>query len=298
MRHNMLENQLNSLLATAELARVASRLKQLAMPSIRLRANRVSEAELPLGASKLGGLPDLSPGQEWPIWRGIPLAFIAQINLAEMHAFDVMKKLPSSRFLYFFYDAEHTPVGYDPAWRGGWRVLYEETASANLQRRPVPLALRNKQSMWLPEEQHYMACTLTFSVEMTLPPSDSLLLDALHLSRQEVSVYDKALMTIRTEDRQPIHRLLGYPDTLQGDMQVECQLVSSGLNLGDGKEYFSERARALRHGAEAWQLLLQLDTDPEPQMVWGIEGRSYYWIRRDALQERQFEDAWFVMQWT
>lgn len=42
-------------------------------------------AEVPLGSSRVGGLPDLPKGAEWPTGPGgMPYAFIAQINLAEL----------------------------------------------------------------------------------------------------------------------------------------------------------------------------------------------------------------------
>jgi uncharacterized protein YwqG len=293
----MLSEDISTLLRATELSRVAEELEFLVMPSIRLKATRISENDLHLGTSKLGGLPDLPPHLQWPTWKGTPLAFIAQINLAEVHAFDSEEMLPASGILYFFYDAEHVPVGYDPAWRGGWRVLYEDQKPLLLNRVPVPAALLETKSLWLPEEQHYTACKLAFSVEATLPPDDSLSLTALQLSKKEQNAYEELLRALNKKHHEPIHRLLGYPDALQGDMQVECQLVSSGLNLGNGKEYFSEQGKLLRSGVQAWQLLLQIDTDPAPQMVWGIEGRIYYWIRREALQARSFEDTWFIMQW-
>lgn len=47
-----------------------------------------------------------------------------------------------------------------------------------------------------------------------------------------------------------------------------------------------------------WQLLLQLDTDPGAEMLWGIEGRCYYWIQIETLKKSYFENVWFIMQWT
>jgi uncharacterized protein YwqG len=81
-------------------------------------------------------------------------------------------------------------------------------------------------------------------------------------------------------------------------MQVESQLVSHGLYLGDGWPKDNARVEQLLPGTQDWQLLLQLDTDYEAKMVWGVEGRCYYWIQTKALQERQFENTWFIMQWT
>jgi hypothetical protein len=45
----------------------------------------VSDA-LPLGASRLGGYPDMPPDMDWPSFDGEGLTFLAQVNLAEVRA--------------------------------------------------------------------------------------------------------------------------------------------------------------------------------------------------------------------
>ncbi|MEO6889539.1 MAG: YwqG family protein [Ktedonobacteraceae bacterium] len=293
-----MSSDITSLLQDAKLTRIASQIEQLPLPSIRLKSRRVQEASLPLGVSKIGGLPDLPPDPLWPIWHDTPLAFIAQINFAEIQAMYGVQDLPEAGICYFFYDADHGPIGYDPHLRGGWRVFYYGGIPMYLRRVPAPTALREKKLTWLPEEQHYQACALTFSTEMTLPPCDSSPIDALRLSAQERASYQDVLEKMEKRASGPLHRLLGHPDALQGDMQTECQLVSHGLYFGNGWPDEKERVEQLLKGAQDWQLLLQLDTDPEAEMLWGIEGRCYYWIQTQALQARNFENVWFIMQWT
>lgn len=286
------------LLNTYGLQRVAERLEQLILPSIRIRTQRVHEELLSLGASKFGGLPDLPPEIAWPSWKSIPMAFLAQINLKETQTLDTMKVLPSSGMLYFFYDAYHQPVGYDPTMRGGWCVFYYDGPCSSLQRLPIPSLLLEKPSLWLPKEQHYTACAVTFSLEPTFPPNYTVALEALSLSDEEQEGYSTFLRLGKEDVQEPIHRLLGHPDALQGDMQVESQLVSHGLYAGDGTAYVSPRAEQLKKGVQNWRLLLQLDTDDKASMLWGIEGRIYYWIEVDALRTRHFEQSWMIMQWT
>jgi len=289
-------DDLHTLFHNEGLARVADQLGQLAQPSIRMASQARGESAFALGTSKLGGLPDLSEGMAWPTWKESPLAFIAQINLSEVYAFDVAGLLPAAGLLSFFYDADHVPVGYDPAWRGGWRVLYGK--GSRLQRVSVPAALLAKESTWLPPGQQYAECALRFSLEATLPPADSTSIESLHLSNQEREAYWRVLTTLEQRTPGPRHRLLGHPDALQGDMQIESQLASHGLYLGNGWPKESARVEQLLRGTQDWQLLLQLDTDPVTEMLWGIEGRCYYWIQTQALQKQQFENVWFIMQWT
>ena len=85
-------------------------------------------------------------------------------------------------------------------------------------------------------------------------------------------------------------RLLGYPDTIQDDMRSECQLAANGLTGDD------PRAAEVAKGANAWRLLFQLDSEPGARMRWGDAGMLYFWIERDALAAKRFENVWMVLQ--
>lgn len=291
-------DDITMLLRNEGLGGVADQLEKLAQPSIRLINTAIEECSLDLGASKLGGLPDLPKELAWPTWKDIPLAFVAQINLAEVPTLDEANLLPASGILSFFYDADHVPVGFDPALRGGWRVLYGNGDRSRLRRVPVPAALLAKEPTWMPNGQQYVPCALTFAREMTLPPADSTDIEVLQFSSQERDAYWKVLSALEQRIPGSMHRLLGHPDALQGDMQVESQLVSHGLSLGNGWPDDRTRMEQLRNGVQDWRLLFQLDSDPNAEMLWGIEGRCYYWIQTDALRMHQFENVWFIMQWT
>jgi len=47
---------------------------------------------------------------------------------------------------------------------------------------------------------------------------------------------------------------------------------------------------------EDWVLLMQIDSDDRISMTWGDSGMLYVWIRRDDLRARQFDRAWVVLQ--
>src|SRR6186713_1234987 len=77
----------------------AEALAAFTQPSLRLHPTPCELASLPLGASRFGGAPDVPADFDWP-GAGEPLAFVAQINLAELPA----SELPSVGWLVFFYD--------------------------------------------------------------------------------------------------------------------------------------------------------------------------------------------------
>jgi uncharacterized protein YwqG len=177
-------------------------------------------------------------------------------------------------------------------------VLYYDGPFSRLKRTLLPRALAEKESTWMPEGQKYAPCALTCSIDMTLPPGDSWALQTLQLSVQERYRYQKMLSAFREEKQKPLHRLLGYPDALQGDMQMNCELLSRSFSLGDGLPGDGMQLEQLQREAQKWRLLLQLDTDEDAQMLWGINGRCYYWIQEEALKQRQFAETWCILQWT
>src|SRR5215216_4862702 len=117
------------------LSRIMPHLETLITNSVRMTSKSVPESELKVGASKLGGAPDLPYEVTWPLMGDAPLAFLAQINLSEVQPFDTNKLLPSSGMLYFFYDAKQQTYGSDPADRAGRKVIYSMVEAASLKRR-------------------------------------------------------------------------------------------------------------------------------------------------------------------
>ena len=94
----------------------------------------------------------------------------------------------------------------------------------------------------------------------------------------------------------PRHKLLGHPNVIQNDMELECQLVSNGVYCGDSEGYRSKEAAALSPGAADWMLLLQIDSDDDTGMMWGDAGMLYFWIRRQDLAARAFDRVWMILQ--
>src|SRR3954471_4255316 len=72
------------LLSSHGLARRRDEVEGLSRPAVLLKTGRAVESKMGAGQTKIGGRPDLPDGVEWPrLTDGKPLAFLAQINLAE-----------------------------------------------------------------------------------------------------------------------------------------------------------------------------------------------------------------------
>jgi len=257
----------------------------LSQPSVRLYTTSAEAAALRVGASRIGGVPDLPAGVDWPTWKGRPLSFIAQIRLDEVHRYDTNGLLPPQGMLWFFYDASQQTFGDLPTDSGGWRVLFMDGDLSKLQQISAPAQL--------PTESRFKACSIQFASEITLTQQPELEIPHLNWSETEQKQYEALLSTFPAADdhAKVHHRLLGFPDTIQDDMRMQCQFVSNGVTNPD-----DPRAAALTKGAMDWQLLLQIDSDEQAGMRWGNSGMLYYWLKRTDLQARHFERAWLVLQ--
>lgn len=256
-------------------------------------------APVSVGASKLGGLPDLPPGTPWPRRGERPLMFLAQFNLADLPKPDSNPGLPVSGLLSFWYDTADEPWGYDPKHRGSFQVLYTDTPTQQLRRTDLPEFVRGD----LDHDPHWDWKVFSECPIHTVEPFD------YNLDRLKEELYDAGDagddesrdLAERLDDmlseQTGLHRLLGWADTVQGEMTRECQLVSNGIDLGGHVPIDKARAEQLATGAPDWTLLLQLDTDEEgPGWMWGDCGRLYFWIRKQDLARADFSSIWGVLQ--
>ncbi|MGE5720228.1 MAG: YwqG family protein, partial [Nocardioidaceae bacterium] len=264
------------------LGKFADSLVEMARPSIRLIAD--SAAPVNDRGSRLGGPPDLPPSTMWPRNGDDPLSFIAQVSLADVAPHEFEGLLPRDGLLSFFYDAvTQNAWGFDPADGGSAAVIYTP-ASATTERREPPADLS--------DEGVFKTIGLRPQAELTFAPWESFDVERLGMSRDEGFAYAELF----DDQDDMIHRLLGHPDPVQGDMQVECQLVTNGLYCGDSTGYQDPRAKELRDGAAEWRLLMQVDSQDEADMMWGDVGRLYYWIRHSDLLARDWDLSWLILQ--
>jgi uncharacterized protein YwqG len=94
----------------------------------------------------------------------------------------------------------------------------------------------------------------------------------------------------RDEDERPVHRLLGYADPLQSDVYLCTEANATGLPLASWGSLEHHRAAA------RWQLLLQIDSDPAREMLFGDNGVLAFMIREDDLAARRFDRVWVDWQ--
>jgi uncharacterized protein YwqG len=284
-------DEIREALRSAGLERLADVAERLTLPAIRIEPQMVDEETIPIGASKLGGRPDLPPDMAWPERDGKPLGFLAQFNLAEVAPYDAEKALPSSGMLYFFYDFLNQPWGLDPTDRGGWQILFQDANGEALHRtQPVSNSLPNAK---------LEACQPAFSSVATIE-QDSVVLERLDLSKVEFKGYAK----IRDDAASFSHQLLGHPLIIHHDlMAVQCDVVASGqssdffydLMIQPYESWNSYTRTLVERAHESWRLLLQLAPVPGLNTAfWNMDGLMYFWIENDRLAKRDFSNVWVL----
>jgi hypothetical protein len=229
-------------------------------PAVRVTAQKADA--LPAGTSHFGGRPDLPDDLVWPRVDGRPLAFLAQIDLA-----DVARVQPGgpliSGHLWFFYDAKEQPWGFDASHAGGSRVSFRAQGT-ELRPSPAP-----------PDaDKTFPLCALTFEAYEDVPGLDTEP-PPIQLEEAASETYRAIRGFLSSGIGGTAHKLLGHADPIQGPMEPECSRVA---------------------GTGDWTLLLQLESDDTAGMSWGDLGRLYFWIRTTDLAAGRFDRIWTLLQ--
>ena len=238
--------------------------------------------------ARLGGRPRLRDGDNWPVADAKPLSFIAELDLPLASAALGDTSLAREGMLEFFYDAQQQAWGFDPSDRPRWRVLNVPT-DAPLRDFPADLD----------GDARFKEVRLRAIRESTFAPWESRAVEALGMPPEVRNTYGEALEAWSSSDereRATFHRVMGHPEIIQNEMTLECQLASNGVYVGDTSGYTSEAAKMLEPEADAWRLLLQIDSDDDAGMCWGDVGRLYFWIREPDLVERHWDRVWMILQ--
>jgi uncharacterized protein YwqG len=271
---------------------------RIKLNSIVISFDTETSKALPLGASKFGGCPDLPRGFQWYYFKGEspftdeikerPLSFLAQINCDEVKKYDLDNRLPSTGMLYFFYELESMAWGFDPQDKGSAKVYYYDGSISDLVKTDFPNDMEKDFKM--PEIR------LSFNSRNNAPSFEELFDDYQSNSWEEYDGFLEESGYMTGEENSS--KLLGYSDNIQGDMLLQCELVTNGLYCGDSTGYNSLIAKELKQNKNQWKLLFQLDTVTTDnfELMFGDCGRIYYFIKEEDLKNRTFDNTCLILQ--
>jgi uncharacterized protein YwqG len=215
------------------LAPKADEILATARPAIAFKSAKAAEKSLAVGASKLGGRPDMPEKQKWPKYQDSPLSFLGQFNLAELRPSPVARDLPDAGVISIFADTQDEDGDFS---KGTWRLLYF----------PDPSALvRRDAGEDLDSGDEFPSCRVEYAETLTLPEIDSRAAENLDLEDSHLAdeVYCDLL-----SDLAPGDHLLGHAIAIQEEVvrrKGERHLLSlygndaTGWQWGDaGALYF------------------------------------------------------------
>lgn len=246
--------------------------------------------ELPCGCSKFGGVPDVPDDFIWPVYCGEgydgetkerPLAFMFQINCEDIAQYDTENIYPHSGVLSFFYEMYSQCWGFDPNHKGSSRVYYFEDSSA-LSPAAVPDDIE--------EENRLKSGKAVISLKEDYPHPNELDFD----DDDDYDEYSDAYDEYTDELPSPVNKLGGYPMYIQSaGCEIECELVSRGVYTGSGNLDITDE---VREAAKEWTMLFQLDSIDAADLMFGDCGRLFWFIRKDELANKNFDNAWVILQ--
>ena len=310
----------------------------------------IKDGKFVIGATRIGSTPDLPPGLPWPrrampekveqiAKRGnesaaaemrahfkleAPLAFLAQVDLAEAHALGPAgSDLPDHGRLLVFYDLMAGP--WDES-REAVRVIWDQTSRESLVAQGKPEALAKAEAAYRDEMMKAYARVklkrpagefstpyfaegraMQLRAEWRPPHAYSLEaqarpgLKALYQDDDRESALSELLERrydpyYAPENSGHRNQLLGTPLPEQDDPRYEAAAFHLTGRQHPGTEVWAARKAEIEQEAGTWRLLLQIDLSDFHQTR--TEGTVYVLIRGSDLAERRFDRVIAVYQQT
>lgn len=254
-----------------------------------IRINIGGQAANGIGVSKFGGKPDLPADFKWPVYKNMPLIFLAQLSCRELAPLDINHELPETGLLSFFYALDCECYGYESRDVEGFRAYWFDESQA-LSASEFPIGI--------PEKNMLPQIGIQFTREATYPHCED-----FTILTEQIDDYNKfeeagKELSIQRNDR--MHRTLGWADLIQNNTTWKCEMFSRGYSFGADYMKIPEE---IRNGSKLpslhrWKLLFQLGTVKEGDftLMFGDAGKLYFYIPEEDLKARRFDRVVGEMQ--
>jgi uncharacterized protein YwqG len=289
-----MKQKLLSMIKESCLSNKIDQLSGLMKESIRIKTHFAEESLFEPWDSKIGGIPSLPEGIEWPQVKGRSMSFIGQFNMSEFPGLTDDSQLPQKGMLYFFYDVFRDTNLNSNKDLESWRVIFYDGDLTLLKISSVPTDSTNI--------RQFRCCKVELINEITMPQADTVYFEVenyqksnftrweadvpgrIKLNNAEQAAYEEILQYLDDfYSRQfNLNRMFGYPDGEDWGTQSLCSYMMNRRPVRRGSEYEKEVAE--------WELLFQIDSDKNAGMSWIDEGRLFFWIQKSALREKNFDN--------
>lgn len=229
--------------------------------------------------SKVGGIPYMPsdfkyPLDDRPTEEQKPLAFLAQINFAQMPP---LKGFPAFGILQFFIGTDYL-YGMDsenPISQAGFRVIYHRD-----------IMCEDKLLKELPVQVDYEAA---FPVEKELKMEFT---PAVSVIGWQDFRYESNLLAAYQKEYPMTTSFEEIPVEIRDKMEELCN--ASGSRIGGYPLFTQSDPRSEENGyADYSVLLLQLDSDTDKEISWGDDGVCNFFITPDQLKNLNFSQVFY-----
>lgn len=232
----------------------------LIKPAIAIRTQRAASDSHLVGASRIGGDPDLPADVEWPE-GGEGMLFVAQLRLEELGPMDIQGLLPRAGILSFFLDRYVDVI----------RVFH----FADMQ----SLARRKG------EQDAFVCCDVELVPTLHLPPPSSHFIGFEAPAARpgcEVRMESVIALPQGAFEKYWDQVYLPFMERAEGRRLAGQNAVHQVLGYAHGLD---------DTGAQAAdeELLLAIDSDDNAEMEWGDCQRPAIFIKREDLLARRFD---------
>lgn len=268
-----------------------------------------------LGLSRVGGVPDLPEGCVWPEVPGMaqasPMAFVAQINLAQAAPHDPTGLLPANGLLSFFFGND------EPSTHMPHAVLYTPEGMPLHRATPTvpPLYTRTRSHLFGSDAElvtpfHAFELTPRPGINIpTLPYAENELdriADTIEDDLDAESLPEVYELLAREVDGNWVCKCFGYAEEQNGDLEYEAALrIHANLpydcfkdsTLATLARHFGDKARA-QEAVNNAVLLLEVRSDCHTGFLWGNTGMIHFFIDKDDLKALRFNRTFCGMYYS
>jgi uncharacterized protein YwqG len=241
------------------------------------------------GTSRVGGYPDLPENFKWPNTKdGIPMTFIAQLNLNEISTCDENNLLPRRGILYFFigrlehaYDIEHKVI------------FIEEEENLKLEKTKDITVLEKE------NKEIFKAFKISGTSYPQLPNYAYVNCDEVEDTETYFELEEHLLFMFKRY----IGKIYGYPAEQHNDSELEAALkIIANCNYNHSRKEIKNLADSLDGNIEKANeevrdmvMLLEIDSDASVGFQWWNSGTIHFFIRKEDLKNRNFNRTYLSL---
>jgi len=226
------------------------------------------------GQSKLGGIPETPEDFQWPMYKGTALEFLCQINCQQINS----ELYPSTGMLSVFYIDNAYASKYEE--NGIVKVAYFPDIIPLVPFKPPQVEKQRLFGLLKPKisPKLYPQAALIFRDAVSLPDPDSL--PQQFLADMEEMDECESYWEIKAElIESRFIQIGGFPNPVQYDGIAESIAKMSQIGT-----------------AEEWKMILELDSHPAMDIMWGDVGKIHIFAHSKDIESREYKNIWLEYQ--